>query len=167
MKGLTQIIIAGGFLAGFSTWYPPGRHESSIDAARLAATVVGLSFWIPGLMLPVVVWSEYPRDGAGDIGRYAAMSVLGCVVGGAIAAFMAGPVAYLVGALVLAPLRLLERSLCPATIAGTTSSSRRTAIANILVAIPIVLAAAIASISTIYYAGMILYAGAFILMSRI
>lgn len=165
MKGLSQIIIAGGFLAGFSTWYPPGRHESFIDALRLVGTVVGLSFWIPGLMLPVIVWSEYPRDLAGNIGRYAAMSVFGCAVGGAIAAFMAGPVTYLVGTLVLAPLRLLERSLFPTTIAGTTSSPRWSGIANTLVAIPVVLAAAIASISTIYYAGIIFYAGAIRLMT--
>lgn len=151
--------MAGGFLAGFATWYPTERHESFIDTLRLVGTVVGLSFWLPGLMLPAIVWSEYPRDIVGNISQYALMSMFGCVVGGAIAAFMAGPVAYLVGTLVLAPLRLLERSLYPATIAGTTSSSRWSAIANTLVAIPIVLAAAIASTSTIYLAGLIFYAG--------
>ncbi len=159
MKGLSQIIITGGFLAGFVTWYPPGRHEPSIDMLRMVGTVVGLSFWLPGLMLPAIVWAEYPRDLGGNIGHYAAMSIFGCVAGGAIAAFMAGPVTYLVGTLVLAPLRLLERSLFPAVVAGTTSNARWTKIVNTLVAIPVVLAAAIASISTIYLAGIIFYAG--------
>ena len=159
MKGLSQIIIAGGFLAGFATWYPPGRHEPSIDMLRLVGTVVGLSFWLPGLMLPAIVWAEYPRDIAGNIGQYAAMSIFGCAAGGVIAAFMAGPVTYLVGIFVLAPLRLLERSLFPAVVAGTTSNARWTEIANTLVAIPVVLAAAIAAISTIYHAGIIFYAG--------
>lgn len=48
-------------------------------------------------MLPAIVWAKYPRDLGGNIGRYATMSIFGCVAGGAIAAFMAGPVTYLVG----------------------------------------------------------------------
>ncbi len=69
--------MAGGFLAGFTTWYSPRSHEASIDTLRLVGTMVGLTFWIPGLLLPVIVWSEYPRDIAGNIGSYAAMSILG------------------------------------------------------------------------------------------
>lgn len=159
-KGLSEIIMAGGFLAGVATWYPPGRREPSIDTLRLVGTMVGLTFWIPGLLLPIIVWSEYPSEITSNIGRYALMSIFGCAFGGVIAAFMAGPVAYLVGAIVLAPLRLFERLLSPTMTVGTTSTTRWTAISNTLVAIPAVLAAAIASISTIYYAGILLYAGA-------
>lgn len=159
-KGLSEIVMAGGFLAGFTAWYPPRSHEASIDTLRLVGTMVGLTFWIPGLLLPVIVWSEYPRDIAGNIGSYAAMSIFGGAVGGAIAAFMAGPVTYLVGTVVLAPLRLFERLRSPTMTAGTASTTRWTKISNALVAIPAVLAAAIASISTIYYAGILLYAGA-------
>jgi len=158
-KGLSQIIMAGGFLAGFATWYPTERHESFIDTLRLVGTVVGLSFWLPGLMLPAIVWAEYPRDIVGNIGQYALMSIFGCVAGGVIAAFMAGPVTYLVGILVLGPLRRLERSLLPVVVAGTPSNARWTKIANTLVAIAAVLAAMIASTSTIYFAGLIFYAG--------
>ncbi len=73
---------------------------------------------------------------------------------------MAGPVTYLVGTVVLAPLRLFERLRSPTMTAGTTPSTRCTKISNTLVAIPAVLAAAITSTSMIYYAGILLYAGA-------
>jgi hypothetical protein len=44
LSGLSQIIMAGGFLAGAAAWYPPGRHEPPIDIFRLVGTMIGLAF---------------------------------------------------------------------------------------------------------------------------
>jgi hypothetical protein len=122
--------------------------------------MVGLAFWLPGLMMPIISWAAYPRDIVGNIGLYVAMSIFACVVGGALGAFLVGPAAYLVGVIFLAPMRFLERRVFHAALPGVPSGGRWSRIANTAVAVPALLAAAITVMSALFYAGMLIHGGA-------
>lgn len=118
--------------------------------------MIGLAFWLPGLMTPIIVWQAHPDGLTNNIGKYVAMALYGSIAGGMLGAFVFGPAAYLIGTVFLAPMRHLERSMSPTAIVGTTFVGR---IANATVAVFGLLAAGTTLLSAFYNVGKLIHAG--------
>lgn len=149
-KRFLPFIAIGSFIAGFAAWYPTSRHEPMIDNIRLVATMVGLAFWIPGLMLPI---ASHSSSWSGTAFGHIFMALVGSVAGGFLGAALFGHLAYLFGTLVLAPLRHLERSKFPTSSAGFGRTGLLPRVVNTIVAMIALLSAGIALLSTLVELG--------------
>lgn len=100
-------VLVGSFVTGTLFWQPRRSQDLAIDIVRTVGVMVGLSFWISALIAGCV-WAFTPGHEINAVQRFVIGPAGAALMGGPLGAGFAGPIGYLVGAIVLWPLRRLE-----------------------------------------------------------